>query len=124
VSDSADALAGIDLSESYVLSWSTEAESLLIDADLLLTPGHPAFEEPRPAEKQCYRPAWIEFPWCTGVRAGDRTGPAAEAVGALGDGKISSLRSAGDGSWELAGEFGTVIIRAEAPMVRLRNNRP
>ena len=123
MSDAADALAGIELSESYVLSWSTAAESLLIDADLLLTPDHPAYEEPRPAEKQCYRPAWIEFPWCTGLLAGDRTGSAADVARTLGDGKISTLRATGDGSWELTGEFGTVVIRAEAPMVRLRNNR-
>ena len=123
MSDGASALAGIELRESYVLSWTTEGESLLIDADLLLTPGHPAFEEPRPAEKQCYRPAWIEFPWCTGVRTGDRTGRADEVVRTLGGGKISGLRAAGDGGWELAGEFGAVFIQAEAPMVRLKNNR-
>jgi hypothetical protein len=123
VSDGVDALAGIRISESYVLSWSTEAESLIIDADLLLTPDHPAFEEPRPAEKQCYRPAWVEFPWCTAVRALNRNGPAAEVIRLLGDGKIRSLQAAGDGNWELAGEFGTVVIHSEAPMVRLRNNR-
>ena len=116
-------LAGIDVAESFVLSWSTEGESLLIDADLLLTPGHPAYEEPRPSEKHCYRPAYVEFPWCTGIRTGDRDTPAAVAVASLQGGKISALRAAGDGSWELNGEFGAVIILAEAPMVRLKNHR-
>lgn len=119
----ADVLAGIEISKSYVLSWATEAESLLIDADLLLAPDHPAFEEPRPSEKLCYRPAWIEFPWCTAVQTGDRAGSAAEIVAMLRTGKINSLCAAGEGSWELAGEFGVVVIRSEAPMVRLKNNR-
>ena len=118
-----DALDGIGISESYVLSWSSETESLLVDADLLLTRDHPAYEEPRPSEKQCYRPAWLEFPWCTGVQASGRTGSAAEMAATLGSGKIRELRGAGDGNWELTGEFGSVIIRAEAPMVRLKNSR-
>lgn len=118
-----DPLVGVGVSDSYVLSWSTEGESLLIDADLLLTPDHPAYEEPRPSEKQCYRPAFIEFPWCTKISTGERAGPAMDMLSALGVGKISSLSAAGDGGWQLTGEFGAVLIVAEAPMVRLKNHR-
>jgi hypothetical protein len=113
---------GVDLGRSYVLSWSTESESLLIDVDLYLTPEHPFYEEPRPAEKACFRPALIEFPWCT--RVASREDSTAQnfpgAVQSLGNGRISGLRRTGEGRYEVLGEFGTVDIVAERPMVRLK----
>jgi len=39
----------VDLTQSFVLSWSTESESLLVDVDLFLCPDHTFFEKPRPA---------------------------------------------------------------------------
>ena len=42
--------AAVDLTQSYVLSWHMESETLFVDVDLFLTPEHPFFEEPRPAD--------------------------------------------------------------------------
>jgi len=113
---------GVDLGRSYVLSWGAESESLLIDVDLYLTPEHPFYEEPRPAEKACFRPALIEFPWCTRVasREDSRAQNFPGAVRSLGHGRISGLRRTGEGRYEVLGEFGTVDIVAERPMVRLK----
>jgi len=51
--------AGVDLSRSFVLIWELASETLMIDVDLFLTPEHPFYEKPRPAEKVCIRPAVI-----------------------------------------------------------------
>lgn len=114
---------GIDLTQSFVLSWLRESSSLLIDIDLLLLPEHVFYEKPRPAEKACYRPALIEFPHCDSVADGkDEIG--ASAIGRLGGGKIAGLRRIGEGVYEIGGDFGTVRITAERPMIRMKNQRP
>ena len=67
--------ADVDLEGSFVLSWASEAGALMIDVDVLLLPEHPFYEPPRPAEKQCIRPALIEFPFCVAaVLAGAESG--------------------------------------------------
>lgn len=114
--------AGVDLASSFVLTWHFEADTLFVDADILLLPDHPFFETPRPAEKVCIRPAIIEFPFCTGVSGGGSTvgDKPKHAVTQLGHGAISGMRLCGDGRYELRGEFGTVIIDAERPVLRLK----
>ena len=114
--------AGVDLAHSFVLSWQFEAGTLFIDSDILLLPDHPFYEKPRPAEKVCIRPAIIEFPFCTGIAAEGSpvSGNLNDGVKQLGHGAISGMRLCGDGRYELRGEFGTVIIDAERPVLRLK----
>ncbi|MDJ0699375.1 MAG: hypothetical protein QNJ07_05920 [Woeseiaceae bacterium] len=102
--------AGVDVSKSFVLSWRMEGETLLIDVDLFLMPDHAFYEKPRPAEKVCIRPAIVEFHYCESVSAD---------VSRLGHGAISDF-TAQDGVYELVGEFGTVRIDAERPLLRLK----
>jgi len=113
--------ADVDLTQSYVLSWHFESDTLLIDIDLYLTPQHPFYEKPRPAEKVCIRPATIEFPFCEAL--GPDGGPDAELVdiaGNLGLGAISGLRRLANARYEITGEFGTVFIDAERPLLKLK----
>jgi organic hydroperoxide reductase OsmC/OhrA len=113
----------VDLTKSFLLVWNTESESLLIDLDLFLCPGHAFYEEPRPAEKACYRPALLEFPYCSGIKSSvDETGKKSttETVAALGHGAITGLRRVGEGCYELTGEFGQVEVRSERPILRLK----
>lgn len=113
--------AGVDLTESFVLSWSAEAETLLIDADVLLTPEHTFYEQPRPAEKVCIRPAIIEFPYCQLLRLNQgEAGSVAEVAATIGHGAIKGLRRLGDGRYEIQGDFGTVSIEAERPLLKLK----
>jgi hypothetical protein len=113
--------AAVDLEHSFVVAWQTEGESLLIELDLLLLPEHTFYEEPRPAEGACYRQAVIEFAHCTQVIASgtDSTGKLADAIAPLQAGRIAGLRRTGDGYYEISGEFGTVGINAERPLLRL-----
>ena len=114
----------VDITRSYVLIWALEGESLLIDVDLYLCPEHPFYEKPRPAEKACFRPAYIEFPWCSKVSStvNKKAQRVVDAIKTLGIGRISGLKRTGEGRYEVSGEFGTVEILSERPMVRLKEN--
>jgi len=115
--------SAVDLTKSFVLSWGTESESLLIDLDLFLCPDHAFYEKPRPAEKGCFWPAFLEFPFCSGIKSGADEGgsqPVSEAVQALLHGAISGLRRVGEGHYEITGGFGQVDIDAERPILRLK----
>ncbi len=113
--------ADVDLSRSFVLSWQYEREVLVVDVDLFLEPDHPFYERPRPAEKVCIRPAVIEFPYCDELRSDRASGSdVIEITGNLGHGAIRDLRVVGDGCYELSGEFGTVSVSAERPILKLK----
>jgi hypothetical protein len=111
----------VDLGQSYVLSWRIEAGSLLIDVDLCLCTDHIFYEEPRPAERACYRPALIDFPHCESATDSPGVVRLTDSIRRLRPGKIKGLRRTGEGRYEITGEFGRVAILAERPMVRLKN---
>lgn len=114
--------AGVDLTKSFVLSWELDAETLLIDIDLNLTPDHAFYEVPRPSQKACIRPAVIEFRFCESIDLG-RTGAVddqAAAIGELGHGVIAEFRRLADGRYEISGEFGAVLINAARPVLRIK----
>lgn len=113
--------ADVDLTRSFVLSWHVESDVLFIDIDLFLTPDHPFYEKPRPAEKVCIRPAYIEFPFCEALGPdGTMDGELIDIAGNLGHGAITGLRRIADGRYEISGEFGTVHVVAERPLLRLK----
>lgn len=113
--------ADVDLTRSYVLSWHVDADTLYVDVDVFLMPEHPFYEEPRPAEKVCIRPACIEFPVCEalGPDGGDGT-ELIDTAGKLGHGVITGFRRLADARYEITGEFGTVFVEAERPLLRLK----
>ena len=115
--------ADVDLTKSFVLSWHVEGETLIIDIDLYLEAEHPFYEKPRPAEKSCIRPACIEFPYCEALR-GDGTDSEglAELAEQLGHGAISDLVVLDAGRYAISGEFGTVSVIAERPILRLKGH--
>ncbi len=112
----------VDLARSFVLSWHVESDTLLVDIDLFLTPDHPFYEAPRPAEKVCIRPAVIEFPYCESLQADGVSGEAlAEIAAGIAHGPIESFRRLASGHYEIGGEFGTVVVDAERPILRLKS---
>ncbi len=114
--------AGVDLPRSFVLSWHVETDTLLVDVDLFLTPEHPFYEKPRPAEKVCIRPAVIEFPCCDSLRASGVSGEEIVEIAAkIPHGPIESFCRLASGQYEIGGEFGTVLVDAERPILRLKS---
>ncbi len=113
--------ADVDLLRSYVLSWHVELDTLFIDIDLYLMPEHPFYEKPRPAEEGCIRPACIEFPVCAAFGPAGREGSeAVEISGNLGHGAITGFRRLSETRYEITGEFGTVFVNAERPLLKLK----
>ena len=113
--------AAVDLTRSFVLSWHIESGTLIIDIDLYLMPEHPFYEKPRPAEKVCIRPAYIEFPFCESLRRdGGPEGELVDIVSNFGLGALTNLRRLCDAHYEISGEFGTVFVDAERPLLRLK----
>lgn len=116
----------VDLESSYVLGWQFRGDALCVDLDLCLQPGHAFYETPRPAEKVCIRPAVLEFPHCNSLsRPDDGAGADMGAlVAAIGIGNLLGLAVYDDGVYELSGKFGTVIIDAGRPVLRLTGTWP
>ena len=84
-------------------------------------PEHPFYEEPRPAEKVCIRPACIEFPCCEDLLPdGVADGEPADIARKLGHGAISEFRRRADARYEISGEFGTVFVNAERPLLKIK----
>lgn len=115
--------ADVDLTKSFILSWHFESGILFVDIDVLLTPEHPFYETPRPAEKVCIRPACIEFPYCESFgKAGESGGKLVDIAGNLGAGAITGLSRFANHRYEISGDFGTVLIDAERPLLKLKQN--
>ena len=113
--------ADVDLTKSFILSWHTEGETLVIDIDLYLEAEHPFYEKPRPAEKFCIRPAYIEFPHCEELRSDAvESKEVTEITEKLSHGAISDLSVLDDGRYAINGEFGTVSVVAERPILKLK----
>lgn len=112
--------AAVDLERSFVVGWETEGESLLVDLDVFLLPEHTFYEAPRPAEGACYRQGVIEFGYCTRLDLPGEDGneKVDEAARSLKPGRIGGLRRTADGHYEINGEFGTVGIHSERPLLR------
>ena len=113
--------ADVDLTRSFVLSWHVEAETLVVDIDLFLEADHPFYEKPRPAEKICIRPAYIEFPFCDELSTDSAdSGKVVEIARKLPHGAITDLVVLDNGRYAISGEFGTVSVNAERPILRLK----
>lgn len=112
---------GVDILRSYALSWLVDSGSLLVDLDLCLNPEHPYYEEPRPSEKACFRPAFLEFPEIVSVSGDDSDGTDTSLVAAIQPGKITGLRRSGEGRYEVNGDFGNVVIRSGRPLLKIKN---
>jgi len=115
--------SGVDLAQSYALSWHLETQALMIDLDLFLNQSHPFYEKPRPAEQACFRPAFLEFPDCKHVETEKDDGKRGivVTVGSLPPGKISGLKRSADGQYEIRGEFGVVLIQSDRPLLRIKD---
>ncbi len=112
----------VDLTSSYVLSWQMTGHVLVIDLDLCLTAEHPFYVAPRRLRQDCIQPALLEFPHCDRLSSDDapsRTGGPASVARGIGLGRIHGLQLVDDGHYEMSGDFGTVQIQSERPILRL-----
>ncbi len=115
---------GIDLSESYILSWFTEDKQVAFRVDFVLSPEHPAYSPPPPTEYACFRLGTLSF---NGVGSVDglpelsKVRAATDASGEFDYGHVESL-SFYSGIYEVGFEFGIAKIEAESISVSLERN--
>lgn len=63
-----DKLKGIDFPNSYLMNVIYDDESLTLEMDYALEPGHPKYEPPKDGETGCYRQGFIRFADITDLR--------------------------------------------------------
>lgn len=114
---------GVNIERSFALSSKLDNGVFRIDVDLYLEKDHPFYERPRPAEKACYRAAFLEFPECTGVSVvNSESGVESPMDGqSISPGKIHDLHRYGDGKYEMGGEFGVISIHSDRPLLKIKD---
>lgn len=107
---------GVMLEDTFILGWSREDGRLVFWVEASLWPGHSEYEQPKPGEWTCYKPARLVF---AGVEAVEglpdpmHAPRSRDADGAEDFGTIHEL-VAEPGGYRLAGDFGLVRIKAKA----------
>jgi len=119
---SIQAVAGLDLEDTFVLAWHRTPDTLTIHMLASLLPEHPEFSAPSEADWSCYRPGLIQFFGVSSVQGllPQASVPAAtDSAGEVDYGCIDQLLLAGPGRYTLSGEFGNVSLAAEVLVVVL-----
>jgi len=112
-------LSAVYLEDSYVLGVSTDDKSVQFDLDLVLTPEHPAYSEPRPGEQYCYRRAKVTIVSARSVRWIRQTmRPFRDATGEADYGSIDAWSLDGDIS-HIEGDWGELEVAGGAVRVLL-----
>lgn len=111
-------LEGVDLQDSWVLSWHLDAGRLYFEIEASLWPGHPQYEAPSQEEYTCYKRCYLVFPRASGVsglRTMEEVRPVQDPDGTRDYGSIDSLIRAAPGKYQIFGEFGEVSLESDAP---------
>ncbi|MQA02185.1 MAG: hypothetical protein GEV07_05475 [Streptosporangiales bacterium] len=113
-------LDGAALGDSWVLDIDVRPGEVVFELDLVLLPGHPAYEPPEPGEEYCYRRASLRFGGLREVtwRLGDSP-PWEDPEDELDYGNIDTLRTDGE-VYELDGDWGAMRLVADPPLVDLQ----
>lgn len=112
-------LSELLLEESYVLRITATPGEVRFELDLVLTPGHPDFTPPKPAEQYCFRRGFLVFKGVTRLLwSHPGNAPAVDATDEVDYGQIDSFEwdDAGallEGSW---GRMEIVSSRVEVDL--------
>lgn len=89
-----NALNGISLQDTFVLSWSTFGDFVVFDVEFSLWPEHPQYHTPKPDEWTCYRKGSLIFEGVSsvqGLRQLQLVKPGIDANAELDYGNIDAL---------------------------------
>ncbi len=116
------AFDGLDLTESFILSWEHRENLLRFEVDFVLTEDHPAFHPPIPGEWACFRRGALEFPnvrSLTGLPSMAGVRPAVDATGAHDYGHFDTFVESAPARFEVSGDFGTFSVESDLPVIVL-----
>lgn len=103
---------GIDLNDSFVLSWNQTNDKVEINLEASIWPQSAYYSKPKSNEYTCYRRATLTILGAvevTGLLPMDAVKPTIDPDGTEDYGNIDSLRQSSNG-YSIAGEFGIVQI--------------
>jgi len=103
---------GIDLTDSFVLSWRQSPTEILFNLEASIWPQSEYYEEPIDDEITCYKPATLIFKnvdEVSGLLEMSEVRPFSDASGEKDYGNIDSLEQINNG-YRVVGEFGSVLI--------------
>jgi len=106
-----DIFKGIDLSDSFVLSWTLD-DKFLIEIEASVWPESEYYQKPLDNEYTCYRNATIafsSFSECLGVVGQNTRIPTLDLNGTSDYGNIDSFTQNNNG-YQILGEFGNVVV--------------
>lgn len=112
---------GVALEDSYTLDIEAHPGTLVLRLDLLLLPGHPAWEPAKPGERACFKVATLSF---SKVRSlhwdGMGVKPTLDPSGTLDFGSMDSLTKTGR-QYRIEGDWGQITVEADAPCLSVES---
>jgi hypothetical protein len=103
---------GIDLNDSFILSWEQSTEKLTFELIVSIWPESVFYTKPHPNEHTCYRKGTLSFigiESLVGLASMDSTRYSTDPDGSIDYGNIDSLIKSESG-FNLCGQFGEVTI--------------
>ena len=103
---------GIDLNDSFVLSWSRGTIELAFEVEASIWPESEYYENPNNDEYTCYKPARLLFKnvkEVNGLLEMGQVTPSSDATGEKDYGNVNVLRDNSEG-FVIEGDFGSVSI--------------
>jgi len=112
---------GLDLTESFILSWTAENGDALFEVDFALAEGHPDYRQPGQDEWACFRRGTLRFPnvrSLAGLPPMTQVRPAVDATGELDYGHFDSFVEVASGQFEVAGVISVFSVsKCDQPTV-------
>ena len=103
---------GIDLNDSFVLSWSRRTNELIFEVEASIWPESKYYEKPKEDEYTCYKPARLSFKnikQIDGLLDMSQVTPSTDASREKDYGNIDALQE-NSGGFFIEGNFGSISI--------------
>lgn len=107
---------GVDLNDSWVLSWEETEDNLVFQIEASLWPGHPKYRKPPKSDWTCYRKATLSFPQkrrADGLLPMFKVRSNTNPDGSIDYDYIDTLQRNDDGSFLLCGDFAELTIESD-----------
>ena len=110
---------GVALEGSYALDIEAHPGTLVLRLDLLLLPGHPAWEPPKPGDRACFKTATLKFSTVRSLHwVGMGIRQAVDPSGTADFGSVDSLTRTGH-RYQIEGDWGQIAVEADVPSLSL-----
>ncbi len=109
-----DSMDGIDLQDSFILSWTVSENEFSIQLEASIWPSSVHYTKPKPNEYTCYKKAVLtfsDFTYIESVKEQSEITPTTDLDGSLDYGNIDSFSKTESGFF-ISACFGSVTIKS------------